>query len=189
MIEHDFAERLNFSNGIEIGPDIYELLYGMIPGSHDIERATREEDKNGTDLWVPRHGLPPVSVDLKNRSFDPMVRFKSDDACIETTSVYRGNSKPPWEDEHRYKIGWTLNEHKRTDIVLYTWPAGKGLRYWALYFPWLCAAAKKDWRDWARQYGEKPAKNKGYITLSIYPPRWLIAQAMGEIIRGRTKGI
>lgn len=189
MVEHDFLKCLNDSKGVELGADVEELLLRMIPGSVTVKRATNKEDREGTDLWILRRKLPAVSVDLKVRTFDPIERFGSDDACIETTSVYSGKHSPPWEDRFREKVGWTLNETKRTDLVLYTWPTKNGLRFWAMYFPWLCVAAKKHWRHWVEKYKERPAKNKGYLTLNVYPPRKEIAQAVGNVMRGNQDSV
>jgi len=116
--------------------------------------------------------LPPISVDVKHRSFDPIEKFGTDDACIETTSVYCGNPRLPWEDSLEKKVGWSIDPNKRTDLVVYTWPAKQEKRrFWILYFPHLCCAAQKHWRMWAEKYKERSAKNNGYLTLSVYPSR------------------
>lgn len=182
---HDFYERLAFSEGIEITGPLMERIANMVPNAIGIERADENADRNGTDYWILRsHRLPTLSVDVKHRGFCPIERFGSDDACIETTSVYIGQS--PWKDSGRRKVGWTLDYSKRTDFVVYTWPNGEGTRYWILPFVPLCRAARDNWRVWAAQYGERPAKNNGYLTLSVYPPRSTIAKAMKAVMAGVT---
>src|SRR5690606_1780156 len=132
MTMHDFAERLAFSEGVELEDAVLARIVDGIPGATGIRRAGQDDDRAGTDYWIDRDGLPPVSVDVKHRAFCPIQRFGSDDACIETTSVYLG-SGPPWRDSGRRKIGWTLDPRKRTDLVVYTWPAETGRRFWILY--------------------------------------------------------
>ena len=180
----DFAERLAFSEGVELEDAVLARIVDGIPGATGIRRATELEDRSGTDYWIDRVALPPVSVDVKHRDFCPIQRFGSDDACIETTSVYVGPPGSPWHDAGRRKIGWTLDPTKRADLVVYTWPAETGRRFWVLYFPHLCRAARQHWREWARDYGERAAQNRGYVTLSVYPPRAVIAQAIRRITTG-----
>jgi len=174
--QHDFYERLNFSERVDVGNAILPYLYENIPGATDVVKANEDDDRNGTDYWILRDCLPPVSVDLKNREYCPIERWGADDACIETCSVY--------VDGHRKKVGWTLDHRKRTDLIVYTWPNPKGRRFWILHFPLLCAAASKNWQEWAAKYREKPAQNNGYKTLSVYVPRVEIARTMKQIAYG-----
>lgn len=161
-------------------------LLQSIPASTSVSRANTKADRQGTDYWINRkHGLKPISVDVKHRGFDPIERFGSDDACIETTSVYTGEDREPWQNEYRAKPGWTLNESKQTDLIIYTWPtASNARRFWILYFPILLRATQLNWKYWAYLYKERPAHNKNYLTLSIYPPRNVIAQAMRTLTTG-----
>ena len=188
---YDFAERLQFSEGVGLTREILEHVKRHIPAATEIVRAGRTDDRHGTDYWVKRKfDLPPVSIDLKSREFCPIQKFGSDDACVETTSVYRGLSAKPYRDDLREKPGWTVDERKRTDLIVYTWPHDADLfgaprmRYWILYFPHLCAAATEHWRRWALTYQERPAQNKGYVTLSVYPPRSVIANSIREFTSG-----
>lgn len=179
---YNFTERLNFSEGIELEEDLLKYLLKNIPNATDIQRAEKEDDKTGIDYWIFRKNLPPLAIDVKHRSFCPIQRWGKDDACIETTSVYTGNPFPPWDDQYRLKPGWTLDENKRTDIVIYTWPYNETLRrYWIVYFPLLCRAAKLNWRRWAEEYGEIATHNDLYLTLNIYVPRIEIVKAINQI--------
>lgn len=182
---YDFQERLTFSQGIALEQNLIGLLLDSIPGSTQVVRASPEEDRAGVDYWINRRGLPPVAVDVKHNSYDPIARWREDSACIETTSVYVGPPGPPWRDEYRLKPGWTIDETKRADLVVYTWPVSQNhRRFWVLYFPALCRAAQENWRLWAEMYGEKAAKNNGYVTLSVHPPRHVIAAAMRKYMVG-----
>lgn len=185
MKQHDFKDRLAFSEGVEMGGDVLSRIAEMVPNATSILRAEVEDDRNGTDYWIERtHGLPPVSIDVKHRSFCPIERWQSDDACIETTSVYKGE-RQPWDDALRVKVGWTLNYAKRTDFIVYTWPtADGGTRFWTVPFLPLCAASRANWRAWAAQYKERPAGNFGYLTLNTYPPRVVIVGAMRKFMAG-----
>ena len=164
---------------------IFRHLLNAIPGGKKIRRASVGSDRNGTDYWIDRDGLPSVSVDVKHRAYCPIEKFGTDDACIEVCSVYRGVG-PPYDEELFFKSpGWTLNSDKRTDLIVYTWPGShKSLRYWILYFPFLCRAAIENWQRWSNIYGLCSADNPTYKTLSVYPPRPVIADAMRHLVLG-----
>lgn len=180
----DFRERLNFSEGVKINDAILQHIVSIIPSAFRVEKSIISDDKNGTDYWILRKNLRPLSIDMKNREFCPIERFGSDDACIETTSVYTGENNGIWENNKRIKIGWTLDETKETDYIIYTWPSGKMRRYWILPFSFLCTAGKRHWKEWTNFYKEKSAVNNGYLTLNVYVPRNVIAQAMRKIMYG-----
>jgi len=181
---HDFVERLQFTEGIKHDKALFDHLVAAVPSGRAIRKATEAADKHGTDYWIDRNGLPPISVDFKNRGICPIKEFGSDDACIETTSVYRGPIKEPWLDEYREQVGWTLNMKKRTDLLVYTWPKETQRRFWILYFPFLCEASRRHWKKWAEEYRERPAPNPSYVTLSIFVPRIVIASAIRELTNG-----
>lgn len=184
---HEFEERLAFSEGV-ISECLMDRIVSALPTSTGYEKATLADDRSGTDYWLHRKdGLRSLSVDLKNRGFCPIEKFGSDDACIETTSVYQGPAGNSWSDKHRRKVGWTIDENKQTDYVVYTWPEGTARRYWIVPYPFLQAASIRWWRQWAIDYGEKPAVNETYLTLSVYPPRQVIAKAMRSLMVGRVQ--
>lgn len=185
--EWDFHERLSFSEGVEATVEFMDALRNIVPGAVDITRATEAEDRQGTDYWIHRGGnLHPISVDVKNREFCPIKRWGRDDACIEVVSV--------WSEVPKIcKPGWTVDSNKRTDYIAYTWPSDNGIRYWIVPFHPLCRAAQINWRMWRRLHGKADgtkgmleARNNGYLTLSVYPPRSVIARAMRELMVGVT---
>lgn len=188
MRVHDFKERLHFSEGIELNRTIRMTILEAIPAATDIRDATVCDDKSGTDLWVIRKGkLRTLSVDLKHRSYCPIAKFGTDDACIETCSVVRNN--------RCQRTGWTRDVTKRTDFIVYTWPSGnEKLRFWIVPFPLLLAATIRSLRTmdgylcWQGASGEtyrpKFAKNRGYLTASVYPTRKDIRAAIESISAG-----
>lgn len=181
---HEFDERLAFSEGV-ISECLMDRIVSALPTSTGYEKAALADDRSGTDYWLHRKkGLRSLSIDLKNRGFCPIEKFGSDDACIETTSVYQGPNGKSWNDKFRRKPGWTIDEKKETDYIVYTWPEGTARRYWIVPYPFLQAASIRCWRQWAIKYGEKPAANPRYVTLSVYPPRKVIAKAMRSLMVG-----
>lgn len=109
--EYGFQDRLVFSQGIAEKNDIAEILLGHIPDAASIERSQLSDDRNGTDYWVYRNsGTRPISVDVKRRDLDPVEKGWGDDVALET-----------WSDVDRQKVGWTLDDTKETDYVMWLW--------------------------------------------------------------------
>lgn len=194
---HSFSERLTFSEGVGLNADILDHIRAAIPAAVKWEKATTQDDRNGTDYWLFReHGLPPLSFDMKNREFCPINRFGKDDACIETCSVFHQDESGPegywrkkqWIRGRRVAIGWTLNFSKRTDWIVYTWPSSQGRRFWIVPFPFLCQATRIRLNEWLSRYPELPAENRSYQTLSVYPLRVEIRSAIAQLMSGTIKG-
>ena len=190
MKHYDFAERLAYSEGIECPGALRRRLIDSIPGAYEIQKATKNQDRNGTDFWIHRYELEPLSVDFKHRSFCPIQRWDSDDACIEWCSVYKAEKgeqrpRPPYEPRRQIRPGWSIDANKHTDLVIYTWPAALGKRrFWILFFPHLCEASRRNLEAWRTLYREEPTPNSGYWTLNVYVPRIVIAKAMRELTTG-----
>ena len=186
---YDFQEQLAFSHGIDCHAGIMRHLIDSVAGASRMVKATENEDRSGTDYWIERRNGRSLSVDFKHRSFCPIERFgpEYDDVCIETCSVFRGPNRPPFVEGQRVKVGWTLNEMKRTDFIVYTWPASDGKRrFWVVPFPQLCRTAQKHADDWASRYHERSTPNPGYWTLNVYVPRSVVRDAMKPLFYGVT---
>ena len=186
---YEFRERLSFSRGVELHDGIIRHLLAIIPGSTGYRQATTAEDKSGTDLWVERRDLPDVSVDFKHRDICPIQRYGSDDVLVETCSVFRRPKNPVLGDQYperfRESIGWTLDQRKRRDIVVYTWPAaGNRRRFLCLWFPWLLTVTLNNWRNWEFRYGVKEARNVGYSTIWVAVPRLVLIDEIAAITCG-----
>ena len=179
-----FAKELAFSESIAAGPDVLGALVRLFPGASRIERADVADDRNGTDYWVQRAGLPPLSIDFKIRRFDPLEKWNSDDVLLETTSVYRGPG-PPFQDQYRLKFGWTIDPAKRTDFICYSWLRSDGTaRYWVVNYPLLNAATHRNLTKWTRRYRERATQNSNYKTLWIAVLRREVLRAIEEISSG-----
>lgn len=107
MNEFDFRKQLVMSSGVSTARDIADLLVEQIPGALKVIKANQRDDKSGTDYWIEHARGTPISVDTKVRGIDPIETYKRDDLALETWSVIGE------------KIGWTLDETKRTDFILW----------------------------------------------------------------------
>lgn len=135
-IVYSFSERLVFSNGVIQNARVENVLLQEIPGAKSIEKAGIADDRSGTDWWVTRSCGRPLSVDAKVRQVDYSARGQ-DDLALETWSVVE-----------RSKPGWTRDETKKTDYILWLWTdTGR----WCLVpFVMLCGVMRRKWEQWRK---------------------------------------
>lgn len=159
--DYSFQERMAMSTGIATSSRVGDILLANIPAAVAVERAQPADDRTGTDYWVFRgNGLRPLSVDLKTRKDDPIEKHWGDDLALEVWSV-KGTGK----------AGWTLDETKRADYILWFFiPTGR----WVLIpFPFLLAVFRTNKDKWVSLYKTKPqtSDNKKWESECVFVPR------------------
>ena len=155
---YDFQERMLWSQGFQ-GAGIGRILRDRIPGCHAIEQAQENADRSGTDYWALRQDLPPLSIDVKVRSKD-CQNFGNDDLALETWSVL--NETP----------GWTRNEKKRTDFVLWFWQDTG--RFFLISFPALCKTFSRYWQEWSQCYCTAIQDSGNWRSECVFVPRSVV---------------
>ena len=155
-----FNGRMAFSDGVSTAKSMRDLLVNNIPGAVAAQRAGIGDDRNGTDYWVQHKSGKQISVDCKIREQDYAQQGK-DDLALEIWSVCEKN-----------KVGWTLNESKRTDFILWYWIPTK--RWCLISFPILCFVFKKNFAAWSASYQHAKQKTPewgGYHSECLFVPR------------------
>jgi len=155
---YGFKERLMWSEGF-LHDGIAEILKERVPACHAIEKAQENDDRNGTDYWAIRESLPPLSIDVKVREKD-FATNGYDDLALETWSVV--DIKP----------GWTRDESKRTDYILWFWQDTG--RFFLCAFPPLCAAFRKYWREWRDKYKTAEQDSGAWKSECVFVPRKVV---------------
>jgi hypothetical protein len=147
MNAYGFRERLAMSHGMARGAQVAEIILRNIPGALNVQAAHPLNDRHGTDYWVEHSSGRHLSVDCKVRAQDWKPRGR-DDLAIETWSVIEAG-----------KIGWSRDQDKRTDFVLWFWvDTGR----WCLVpFPMLCAVSQARWQEWKARYQTAQQKTPG----------------------------
>lgn len=142
---------------------VERILKARIPGCVKVEKANTQDDKNGTDYWAIRKGLPALSVDVKVRTEDWLAKANQDDLALETWSVV---DRTP---------GWTRNQNKRTDYILWYWQDTS--RFVLVPFPPLCKAFQSYWREWSGKYKtRKQRTEEGWYSECVFVPRVLVIE-------------
>lgn len=155
---YDFNERLVWSNGFLNG-GIERILRDRIPACLGVCKADRNSDRNGTDYWAQREGLPPLSIDVKIRDEDYRKRG-FDDLALETWSVI--DIKP----------GWTRDTSKRTDYVLWFWQDTR--RFFICAFPPLCRVFRLYWQEWRDEYRTAVQSSGAWQSECVFVPRLVV---------------
>lgn len=173
--DYGFQERMVMSEGIAVNSNVTTILLSAIPGATLVEKAQNMDDKRGIDYWVFRHDARPLAIDLKARSTDPTVDLPvpCDDLALERWSVIE-----------QQKIGWTLDQSKETDYIL--WLFETTGRWVLLPFPMLCAVFAQHMIGWGQQYKSATQSSNGgrWHSQCIFVPRLVVWRAMYEMYGG-----
>jgi hypothetical protein len=121
-------------------PAVVEILMSKFPGAVTVERSDVGDDKGGTDVWVYRDSARPISIDLKRRDYDALKHKGVDDLALEI-----------WSNVAKGYVGWTLDESKGTDYVL--WYFTETGRHVILPFPPLCSVFLANLVKWQVEFG------------------------------------
>lgn len=110
---YDFDERLAFSQGRRQQTDM-DTIKSMIPGCADIQIAPEALDRQGVDYVATLRRQAKILIDAKTRDAGCSKWWKDQpELALEDWSVLPENGSIG-------KAGWTLDESKLTDLVLFT---------------------------------------------------------------------
>jgi len=163
-LEYGFRERLAFSAGAAQGATVESVLLGNVPGAVKVVKSTMEEDRNGTDWWIQTQSGSRLSVDAKVRERDwAATHPDEDDLALETWSVVESGV-----------VGWTRDERKRTDYILWLW-VDTG-RWCLIPFPFLCRVFADCWPAWSTTFRTARQRTPhlnggGYHSECVFVPR------------------
>lgn len=161
---YGFEDRLVMSEGVAKSHDVEMILLENIPGALNVKRASKQDDRNGTDYWVELISGKRLSVDLKARSQDYSRKNPpKDDLALETWSVIG------------QKIGWTRDFDKQTDYVLWLW---QDTGRWCLIpFAMLCKVFSEKWQEWIKVFRTDDQDTEGrWKSQCVFVPRRLVWQ-------------
>ena len=176
---HRFEDDRLRSEGFATVDALGDILAVSIPLCTNIKKATRKEDRDGTDFWAERVGLPSLSIDLKaaNRP-DYSVHLspykRRDDLALETWSLVPKTSR----DCPNGKVGWSRDPNKRTDYICWYWPDTR--RFCIVPFPPLCQIFSRDWQNWTKANSKyvKRQPNGAYESECVFVLRSVVFNAL-----------
>lgn len=148
---YDFDERLEFSMGIRKTSDM-DTIMALLDGCCSVSPYDCGGNDNGIDYIATLRRGTKVNIDVKTRELG-CSRFwknKEPELAIEIWSVMPGGAF--LTPVHSAKAGWTLDESKSTDLVLYTFNANDSNMAFLLPFQSLRMAARKTICDWMSRF-------------------------------------
>jgi hypothetical protein len=173
--EYDFSEQMKMSDGVAATDDIKAILVNEIPGAVSAARSSVVNDRQGVDWWVEMSTARHLAVDVKVRQDDwASTHPGEDDLALET-----------WSVTENQKIGWTRDEQKRCDYILWFWKPTK--RFCLIPFPMLCRVFNEQWRSWSATYKTRPQKTTKvgtYHSECVFVPRRVVWAAIYQKFSG-----
>jgi hypothetical protein len=112
MNGYDFAERLQWSKG-DAGESDAATIKLLLVGCVNVKSACAALDKKGIDFVATLRRGAVVNIDIKRREKGVSRYWKNEpELTLEQWSVCPSNKLLG-------VVGWTLDERKKTDYVLY----------------------------------------------------------------------
>lgn len=179
-IVHDFEVKLAFSKG-QRGRTDMDSIAAILPGCVDVRPASVELDKRGVDYIATLRRGAEVLIDVKTREAgcSRFWRTKEPEGAIEVWSVIP-------EKGSAGQVGWTLDEGKITDMVLYVWDAQDCGDVYLLGFQTLRIATRRFLNEWLKEYDAKPQNSGRWKSFAVFVPMSAIQAAMRECERFST---
>ena len=181
MGSYDFQKQLAFSRGIRENTDV-ETLKKIIFGCQDVIKAGIELDKKGIDYIATLRGGAQVFIDAKSREKGCSRFWKpSPELALEVWSVMPGGKyNTPKE---RQKVGWTLDESKLTDLVLFTYDISDTAECFLFPFQHLRMAFRHFYYDWTKRYKTDTQDSNRWESKCVFVPYDIVLDAISFISR------
>ncbi len=176
MASYDFAEMLDYSNGVQQATDI-DTIRALLPGCLDVVKTDILADKSGVDYVATLRRGAQVFIDAKTRQ--PGARkFWKDGApelALELWSVLPNNGAPG-------KAGWTLSEASPVDYILYTFDPADCDRVFLYPFQLLRLTFRNNVTDWRKRYKPQIQSSGGWQSQCLFVPEHVVWDAMRDVV-------
>ena len=148
---HEFDNKLQRSKA---GMTAETLIQSWLTGCVSVVASNVADDRNGIDYWATLRRGAVVGIDHKLR--DPgcskFWKLGWPELALEIWSVTPENGKPG-------ATGWTLDEAKNTDYILYTFDPGDSDEAYLVPFQLLRLVFRKHFDEWCAAYHPLPQKS------------------------------
>lgn len=175
---HDFNLSLAWSKtNRQYETDAASIL-DMLDGCESVSSSSAKMDKLGVDYIATLRGGAEVYIDAKARrpGASRQAGWSADDPllAIEKWSVAPGGKY----HTEKSKTGWTLDESKITDMILYTFDQSDTPSRFLLPFHSLRIAARRFIKHWSSRYGLRTQDNARYESQCVFVPSSEVILAM-----------
>lgn len=183
-MSYNFDERLAFSKG-RVQESDEATLRGMFPESVSVEKTSADLDRAGVDYIVTlrRGGIVRVDAKTRSRGCRRWWQDGQPEVPMEIYSVRPGgkyNIHP-----QAAKVGWTLDESKDVDLILFTFHPSDHEYAYARSFPLLRETFRRYFYRW-RIYKHDIQDSERWESECRFVPLDVVDAAMYETSRIRT---
>lgn len=184
---YDFNERLEFSKGARQDSDC-ATIHALLSGCESVSIASTELDRIGVDYIATLRRGAKVFVDAKTREpgCSKWWRGGEPELAIEIWSVCPGGkySVP----RSRSKPGWTVDEGKVTDMVLYVFDPQDSTTAYLMPFQSLRMAAREHLPEWQRRFKVDVQDNGTWQSKAVFVPASVVIDAVTKTFTGALAG-
>ncbi len=183
MNDHNFTDRLAWSKGLA-GKSDAATIKNLLSGCVLVESTCKELDMLGIDFIAKLRGGAILNVDVKRRAKGVSRHWKpSPTGEIEPELTLEYWSVCP-KDGQGGKVGWTLDESKLTDYILYVFDPADTQEAFLLPFQLLRIAFRKNLKQWGESFRVgKCSTESRYETESYFVPAWCVLEAISSEMR------
>lgn len=168
-----FAEMLAVSKGQRKSTDAATIL-ALLDGCMAVRSADLALDIRGVDYIARLRGGAEVYIDAKTRQRGCSKYWGHEpELAIELWSVKPTTTKTG-------KPGWTLDEAKLTDLVLYTWHPDDCEQAFLLPFQSLRMAARRNIRRWMAEYKTDVQSSGSWESEAVFVPASEVIGAINQ---------
>jgi hypothetical protein len=181
-MKYDFREMLNFSIGSRCDTDI-NTIKSLLSGCESVVKNNSEGNDNGVDYIATLRKGSVVLIDAKTRQKGCKKYWSGEpELAIEIWSVMSGGKfNTPKE---RAKAGWTLDESKATDMILYTYDPSDSEKAYLLPFQSLRMAARKNVCGWESKYKVDIQTSDNWQSEAVFVPASVVIDAIKNTFEG-----
>jgi len=177
---YGFQERLDFSQGAKCDSDS-ETIMSLLHGCASVTPNTGTGNDCGIDYIATLRRGAEVMIDAKTRAAGCSKYWRGEpELAIEIWSVMPGGKFQTCYG----KAGWTLDESKKTDMVLYTFSPLDSPMAFLIPFHSLRMAAVRNVRTWREAYKvdiqETNEGRRGWESQAVFVPASVVIKAMEE---------
>jgi hypothetical protein len=174
---YDFQERLEFSQGARCETDAKTIM-ALLDGCKSVRVNESAGNDNGVDYIATLRKGTNVLIDAKTRERGCSMYWRNNqpELAIEKWSVIPGGKfNTP---THKAKAGWTIDESKATDMILYTFDKSDCRTAFLLPFQPLRMAARRMMGDWMSRFKVDVQTSGRWQSQAVFVPAQEVIRAM-----------
>ena len=166
---YDFQERLAFSQGARCETDAKTIM-ALLDGCQSVAENKSIGNDNGIDYVATLRKGTEVFIDAKTREKGCSKYWKNNEPelAIEKWSVMPGGKFNL--DPLRAKAGWTIDESKATDMILYTFDPSDCSTAFLLPFQSLRMASRRMIGNWMNRFKVDVQTSGSWQSQAVFVP-------------------